>query len=99
MELYTAERRSLTAFKARTVIFGYLSSGGGETSMIEIKAALDAAFAAYFDALANDGEPSIYRSARACGCSGLGRETCRSVAARFGVAVSSVVKWSQRHRA
>jgi putative transposase len=26
-------------------------------------------------------------------------ETCRSVAARFGVAVSSVVKWSQRHRA
>src|SRR6185437_953921 len=25
--------------------------------------------------------------------------TCRSVAARFGVAVSSVVKWSQRHRA
>lgn len=27
-----------------------------------------------------------------------GGETCRSVAARFGVAVSSVVKWSQRHR-
>jgi putative transposase len=26
-------------------------------------------------------------------------ETCRAVAARFGVAVSSVVKWSQRHRA
>lgn len=26
-------------------------------------------------------------------------ENCRSVAARFGVAVSSVVKWSQRHRA
>ncbi len=26
-------------------------------------------------------------------------ETCRSVAARFGVAVSSVVKWSQRYRA
>lgn len=26
-------------------------------------------------------------------------ESCRSVAARFGVAVSSVVKWSQRHRA
>lgn len=25
-------------------------------------------------------------------------ETCRSVAARFGVAVSTVVKWSQRHR-
>jgi putative transposase len=25
--------------------------------------------------------------------------TCRSVAGRFGVAVSSVVKWSQRHRA
>ena len=25
--------------------------------------------------------------------------SCRSVAARFGVAVSSVVKWSQRHRA
>ncbi len=25
-------------------------------------------------------------------------ESCRSVAARFGVAVSSVVKWSQRHR-
>ncbi len=29
----------------------------------------------------------------------LGGETCRSVAGRFGVAVSSVVKWSQRHRA
>jgi len=26
-------------------------------------------------------------------------ESCRTVAARFGVAVSSVVKWSQRHRA
>jgi putative transposase len=26
-------------------------------------------------------------------------QSCRSVAARFGVAVSSVVKWSQRHRA
>ena len=26
-------------------------------------------------------------------------ESSRSVAARFGVAVSSVVKWSQRHRA
>ncbi len=26
-------------------------------------------------------------------------ESCRSVAARFSVAVSSVVKWSQRHRA
>ena len=25
-------------------------------------------------------------------------ETCRSVAGRFGVSVSSVVKWSQRHR-
>jgi putative transposase len=25
-------------------------------------------------------------------------ETCRAVAARFGVAVSTVVKWSQRHR-
>ncbi len=25
-------------------------------------------------------------------------ESCRSVAQRFGVAVSSVVKWSQRHR-
>ncbi len=25
-------------------------------------------------------------------------ETCRSAAARFGVAVSSVVKWSQRYR-
>jgi transposase len=29
----------------------------------------------------------------------LAGETCRSVADRFGVAVSSVVKWSQRHRA
>lgn len=29
----------------------------------------------------------------------LGGESCRLVAARFGVAVSSVVKWSQRHRA
>lgn len=29
----------------------------------------------------------------------LAGESCRSVAARFGVAVSSVVKWSQRHRA
>ena len=28
-----------------------------------------------------------------------GGESCRSVAARFGVAVSSVVKWMQRHRA
>src|ERR1700743_353694 len=26
-------------------------------------------------------------------------ESCRSVAARFSVSVSSVVKWSQRHRA
>jgi putative transposase len=26
-------------------------------------------------------------------------ESCRAVATRFGVAVSSVVKWSQRHRA
>jgi transposase len=26
-------------------------------------------------------------------------ESCRVVAARFGIAVSSVVKWSQRHRA
>jgi transposase len=29
----------------------------------------------------------------------LGGESCRTVAARFGVAVSSVVKWSQRYRA
>lgn len=29
----------------------------------------------------------------------LAGETSRSVAARFGVAVSSVVKWSQRYRA
>lgn len=29
----------------------------------------------------------------------LAGESCRRVAARFGVAVSSVVKWSQRHRA
>ena len=29
----------------------------------------------------------------------LAGETCRSVAGRFGVAVSSVVKWSQRQRA
>jgi putative transposase len=29
----------------------------------------------------------------------LSGESCRSVAARFGVAVSSVVKWSQRYRA
>jgi transposase len=28
----------------------------------------------------------------------LGGESCRSVASRFGVAVSSVVKWSQRYR-
>jgi len=28
-----------------------------------------------------------------------GGESCRSAAARFGVAVSSVVKWSQRYRA
>jgi transposase len=28
----------------------------------------------------------------------LGGESCRAVASRFGVAVSSVVKWSQRHR-
>lgn len=29
----------------------------------------------------------------------LAGESCRSVAGRFGVAVSSVVKWSQRRRA
>ena len=29
----------------------------------------------------------------------LGGESCRAVASRFGVAVSSVVKWSQRYRA
>jgi putative transposase len=29
----------------------------------------------------------------------LGGESCRSAASRFGVAVSSVVKWSQRYRA
>lgn len=29
----------------------------------------------------------------------VGGESCRSVAARFGVAVSSAVKWSQRYRA
>lgn len=29
----------------------------------------------------------------------LSGESCRAVAQRFGVAVSSVVKWSQRHRA
>src|SRR6201981_3507536 len=28
----------------------------------------------------------------------MGGESCRTVAARFGVAVSSVVKWSQRYR-
>src|SRR5664279_3814409 len=28
-----------------------------------------------------------------------GGESCRAAAARFGVAVSSVVKWSQRYRA
>ena len=35
------------------------------------------------------------RVVAAVGCG----ESCRSVASRFGVAVSSVVKWSQRHRA
>jgi transposase len=29
----------------------------------------------------------------------LAGDSCRAVAARFGIAVSSVVKWSQRHRA
>jgi putative transposase len=29
----------------------------------------------------------------------VGGESCRGAAARFGVAVSSVVKWSQRYRA
>ena len=29
----------------------------------------------------------------------VGGESCRSVASRFGVPVSSVVKWSQRYRA
>ena len=29
----------------------------------------------------------------------IGGESCRAAAARFGVAVSSVVKWSQRYRA
>src|ERR1700743_1960858 len=28
----------------------------------------------------------------------MGGESCRTVAARFGVAVSTVVKWSQRYR-
>ena len=28
----------------------------------------------------------------------VGGESCRTVAVRFGVAVSSVVKWSQRYR-
>jgi transposase len=32
-------------------------------------------------------------------CAVAAGETCRSVASRFNVAVSSVVKWSQRHRA
>jgi len=31
-------------------------------------------------------------------CALLAGGSCRAVAARFGVAVSSVVKWSQRHR-
>lgn len=31
-------------------------------------------------------------------CAVDGGETCRTVAARFGVAVSSVVKWSKRQR-
>jgi transposase len=29
----------------------------------------------------------------------VGGESCRAAAARFGIAVSSVVKWSQRYRA
>lgn len=29
----------------------------------------------------------------------LAGESCRAVATRFGVAISTVVKWSQRHRA
>jgi len=42
--------------------------------------------------LSNDLRERVVRAV----CNG---ETCRSVAARFGVAVSTVVKWSQRYRA
>jgi transposase len=43
-------------------------------------------------ALSNDLRERVVAAA----CAG---ESCRSVAARFGVSVSSVVKWSQRYRA
>ncbi|KXF76421.1 transposase [Paramesorhizobium deserti] len=42
--------------------------------------------------LSNDLRERVFRAVEA-------GESCRSVAARFGVAVSSVVKWSQRYRA
>lgn len=42
--------------------------------------------------LSNDLRERVVAAVR-CG------ESCRSVASRFGVAVSSVVKWSQRQRA
>jgi transposase len=42
--------------------------------------------------LSNDLRERVVRAAAA-------GESCRSVAERFGVAISSVVKWSQRHRA
>jgi putative transposase len=43
-------------------------------------------------ALSNDLRERVVAAVRA-------GESCRSVALRFGVAVSSVVKWSQRYRA
>ena len=43
-------------------------------------------------ALSNDLRERVVAAVR-------GGESCRAVALRFGVAVSSVVKWSQRYRA
>jgi putative transposase len=42
-------------------------------------------------ALSNDLRKRVVRAV-------LGGESCRSVSSRFGVSVSSVVKWSQRYR-
>ena len=42
-------------------------------------------------ALSNDLRERVVAAVGVC-------ESCRSVAARFGVSVSSVVKWSQRYR-
>jgi|ERR1700722_5169093 hypothetical protein len=47
----------------------------------------------------SDGQSTFKRSADGLFRRYLGGEGCRAVALRFGVSVSSVVKWSRRYRA